>query len=88
MTAFKAPTLGVLGWPDRALGCHPVIEVPDTQLLLGPMRETQARLLSTPPMLPVLTDGSGFLQSDVLTPVVRPPPNMERLKPIADFWAT
>ncbi len=39
MTAFKAPTLGVLYWPDRALRHHPVVEVPATQLLQDPVQE-------------------------------------------------
>ncbi len=37
--AFKAPTLGVLGWPDRALRHHPVIEALATQLLRDPMQD-------------------------------------------------
>ncbi len=70
MMAFKALTLEVAGWPDSALGCHPVKEVPVTQLFRGPMLEIQATFLSSaaaPPMLPVFTDTSGFLQSDVDT---------------------
>ncbi len=88
MTAFKALTLGVLGWPDRALGHHPVIEVPAIQLLRDPMQENPERFLLTLPMLPVFADPSSFPQSDVLTPVVQLQPNTERLKPQADFLST
>ncbi len=86
LTAFKAPTFGVLGWPNRALGHHPVVEVPVTQLLRDPMQENQERFLLTLPMLAVLADASSFPQSDVLTPVVRLQPNTECLKHLADFF--
>ncbi len=58
--AFKAPTFGVLGWPNRALGHHPIVEVPVTQLLRDPMQENQERFLLTLPMLAVLADASSF----------------------------
>ncbi len=48
MMAFKAPTLGVLGWPKRALGCHPFIEAPVTQfsgILPTTVRPGQAAVL-------------------------------------------
>ncbi len=75
-------------WADRALGYHPVVEVPATQLLRDPMQENRERFLLTPPMLSVLVDASSFPQSDVLTPVVQLQPNIEHLKPLADFLAT
>lgn len=90
MMAFKAPTLGVVGWPDRVFGFRPVIEDPVTQSLWGHMLETQVKfLLSTAALLvlPVLADANGSPQSDVSTPVVQPSPNIERLMPLADFWA-
>ncbi len=87
MMAFKAPTLGVLGWPDSSLGHHPVVEVPATHLLWDPMQENQERFLLTPHMLPVLVNASSFAQSDILTLVVRLQPNTERLKPLAEFLA-
>ncbi len=86
MTAFKALTLGVLGWPDRALGHHPVIEVPAIQLLRDPMQENPERFLLTLPMLPVFADPSSFPQSDVLTPVVRLQPNTGASKTPGRFF--
>ncbi|KAL0149567.1 hypothetical protein M9458_055094 [Cirrhinus mrigala] len=55
-----------------------------TQVLRTPMQENQVKI--APHVLPVFASGS--LQSeDVSTPVILSLPYVERLKPLADYWA-
>ncbi|KAL0149377.1 hypothetical protein M9458_055415, partial [Cirrhinus mrigala] len=87
MTAVEAPTLGVVSRPDRGFACLPAIEASAIQVLRTPMQENQVKIALH--VLPVFTDASGSLQSeDVSTPVILSLPYVERLKPLADYWAS
>lgn len=89
----QSPHFGVVGWLDRAIGQLPVTEVPTTHVLQGPMQEGQVITMSSLSVvslhgLPVFADVNGSLQSDVISaPAVQQPPGIERLRPLADYWA-
>ncbi|XDV26806.1 hypothetical protein PO909_030437 [Leuciscus waleckii] len=92
-TAFKAPTVNVVGQPDRAMGQFPVSEVPTTYVPRGPMQGnlfiTKSSAVVTPHVLPVSTDVRGFLESvNVLAAAVQQVPKIERLTPLAEYWAS
>lgn len=93
MTAFKAPTFNVVGRPDQATGQFPVLEVPATHVLLGPMQRSVYNKVfikcghST--CTSVFTDTSSSWRSeDASAPAVHQVPKIERLRPLEDYWAT
>lgn len=50
---------------------------------------TKSSAVVTPHVLPVSTYARGFLESvNVLAPAVRQVPKIERLMPLAEYWAT